>query len=138
MPTFTEYKYEPEFIAAEVERYRAGIKAKLGDDADLLKNAISVIAKRLKKDPMSYRDYGVYWWSVKAILRGAGFNYGSNDDAIMRDFYRGRSLVETIVMAETFRDDYLKTFFRYTNQFILDANSPEIIEIVDGDMERAQ
>ncbi len=132
---FTEYKFDPDWVSAEVAQKQANIKANLGEDADLLKNGLKVIAGRLEKDPMRYRDYGPYWWSVKALLRVSDVSFGSNDDVLMRDAYHGRVPVETLVMAEAFRDEYLKTNLKYTNQFILDAESGNWVEIVDGDME---
>jgi len=132
---FTEYKFDPDWVSAEVAQKQANIKANLGEDADLLKNGLKVIAGRLEKDPMRYRDYGPYWWAIKALLRGSGIPLGSNDDMLMRDAYHGRVPVETLVMAEAFRDEYLKTNLKYTNQFILDSASGEIVEIIDGDME---
>ncbi len=132
---FTEYKFDPDWVSAEVAQKQANIKANLGEDADLLKNGLKVITGRLEKDPMRYRDYGPYWWSVKALLRVSDVSFGSNDDVLMRDAYHGRVPVETLVMAEAFRDEYLKTNLKYTNQFILDAESGNWVEIVDGDME---
>lgn len=49
--------------------------------------------------------------------------------------YKGTKPVKTLIMAEAFRDDYLKTYLRYSNQFVLDGESGDLIEIVDGDME---
>jgi hypothetical protein len=135
MVMYTEYKYDPEWVAKEVAKKKASIKANLGESADLLKNGLQVIAKRLRKDPMRYRDYGPWWFAIKALLRGIGVNYGSNDDVLLRDAYHGKTPVETLVMAEAFRDEYLATNLIYSNQFILDSESGEFVEIIDGDME---
>ena len=132
---YTEYKYDPEWLASDIATKRANIKANLGEGADLLKNGLKVIAKRLEKDPIRYRDYGPYWYSIKALLNTHGGSYGSNDDGLMRSAYTGRTPVETLVMAEAFRDDYLKNFLIYNNKFVLNADSAEITEIIDGDME---
>jgi hypothetical protein len=132
---FTEYKFDQDWVADEVAKKRANIKSNLGEGADLLKNGLKVIANRLERDPMRYRDYGSYWWAIKALLRGVGVSLGSNDDVLMRDAYHGKTPVETLVMAEAFRDEYLETNLKYTNQFILNAESGDIVEIVDGDME---
>lgn len=132
---YTEYKYDPEWVAQEVARKRANIKANLGEGADLLKNGLKVVANRLLKDPMRYRDYGPYWFAVKALLRVGGVNLGSNDNPLMREAYKGNKPVETLVMAEAFRDEYLSMYLLYSNQFILDAESGEMVEIIDGDME---
>jgi hypothetical protein len=114
---YTEYKYDPEWVAADLATKQANIKANLGDGVNLLKNGLKVIAGRLDKDPMRYRDYGPYWWAIKSLLKMNGVK------------------LETLIMAEAFRDDYLKTYLRYSNQFVLDGESGDLIEIVDGDME---
>lgn len=133
--SYTEYKFDPAWVASEVAKKRASIQANLGVGADLLKNGLKVIASRLEKDPMRYRDYGPYWWAIKALLRGSGVSLGSNEDVLMRDAYHGKVPVETLMMAEAFRDEYLKTNLKYTNQFVLDAETGDFVEIVDGDME---
>lgn len=132
---FTEYKYDQAFIDADIAQKTATIKASYGENANLLSNGLKVIANRLKKDPMRYRDYGPWWFAVKALLRNIGVSLGSNDDPILRDFYTGKTPLETLICAEKFRDDYLATYLRYNNQFILNINSGDLVEIVDGDME---
>jgi hypothetical protein len=132
---YTEYTFDPAWVAAEVSQKRTSIKANLGAGADLLKFGLNVVAGRIAKDPKRYRDYGPYWWALKALLNVHGHSYGSNDDAMMRDFYSGRSPVETLVMAEAFREEYLKTNLKYANQFVLDGEAGNLVEIVDGDME---
>lgn len=132
---YTEYKFDPDWVASEVAKKRSNIKANLGDGADLLKNGLEVIANRLKKDPMRYRDYGPYWWSLKSLLYVYGNSYGSNNDVLMRNAYCGKTPVGTLIMAETFRDEYLKTHLKYANQFVLDVESGDMVEIVDADME---
>jgi len=132
---YTEYLFPKEWVSEEIAAKQASIKANLGESADLLRNGLNVIAGRLKKDPMRYRDYGPYWWAIKALLRGAGVSYGSSDNPIMRETYKGALPIETLVIAEAFREMYLATFLKYSNQFILDAESGEIVEITDGDMD---
>lgn len=133
---YTEYKLPADWVAAEVAAKRESIRKNLGESADLLKNGVAVIANRLEKDPLRYRDYGPYWWAVKVMLRGGGVSLGSNDDPLMREAYSGDKPIETLVMAEAFRDMYLATYLRYSNQFVLDGESLETVEIVDGDMEQ--
>ena len=131
---YTQYKYDAAYIAAEVAAKQASVKANIGLDADLLAVGLKVVAGRLKKDPIRYRDYGPFWWSLKSILRTYGVNYGSNDDPLMREDYSGSRPVDTLAMAERFRDEYLKTFLLYNNKFVLD-DFGNWSEIIDGDME---
>lgn len=132
---YTEYLFDPEWVAQEVAIKRANLKANKGDDVDLLKFGLQVVANRLKKDPMRCRDYGPYWWALKAILRVGGYRYGSADDPLLKAVYVGGKPVETLVMAEAFRDDYLATHLRYANEFVLDSESAELVQIIDPDME---
>ena len=132
---FTEYRYDQDWIDADIAQKKINIKANLGEGVDLLANGLKVIANRVKKDPLRYRDYGPYWWAIKALLRNINVSLGSNDDPILRDFYKGKTPLETLVCAERFRDEYLQDFFIYNNQYVLSIYSPDIIEIVDGDME---
>lgn len=133
--TYDQYKFDPEMIKAEVKVKQANVKTNLGENADLLKNAIKVFSDRLKKDKLRYRDYGCYWWAVKSVLNVYGVTFGINDDPIMKAEYKGNTPIETLVMAEMFRDYYLKTFVLYSNQFVLDSESGEFSEIIDSDME---
>lgn len=133
--TYDQYKFDPEWVKSEVIAKQASVKANLGADASLLRNAIKVFADRLKKDKRRYRDYGCYWWAVKSVLNVHGVTFGTNDDPLMKAAYKGDVPIETLVMAEAFRDMYLATFLLYGNQYILDSESGEMIEIVDADME---
>ena len=131
---YTQYLYPQDWVKEEVAAKHASIKLNVGPDADLLRFGLYCIANRLKKDPLRYRDYGPYWHAIKAAMRLIDINYGSNDDPMLREAYCGKSAVETLVMAEAFRDNYLNTFLRYNNKFVLD-NSGSWTEIIDGDME---
>jgi hypothetical protein len=132
---FTEYLYPDEWVKSEVAAKQASVRVNRGPDADLLTVGLVVVANRLKKDPIWYRDYGPYWFALKALLRGVGIDYGSNDDPLMREDYSGKTPVETLVMAERFRDEYLQTFLFYNNKFVLD-DAGNWSEIIDGDMEK--
>jgi hypothetical protein len=133
--TYDQYKFDPEWVKSEVIAKQARVKENLGVDANLLKNAIKVFADRLKKDKLRYRDYGCYWWAVKSVLNVHGVTFGTNDDPLMKAAYKGETPIETLVMAEAFRDMYLSEFLLYSNQFVLDSESGEMVEIFDGDME---
>ena len=47
----------------------------------------------------------------------------------------GDSEAETLIMADEFRAEYLKTHMVYANQFQLDAGSADFYELFDADME---
>ncbi len=128
---FTEYKFDPEWIKAAVAEKSANLKVNRGL-SDLLGFGLSVIHGCLQKDPLRYRDYGPYWWALKA----AGYPYGKQSDPLVADEYCGKSDVETLAMAEAFRDDYLKENIVGTNTFMLDADAGETWTLFDPDMEQ--
>lgn len=131
---FTEFKFNSEAIKELASEKAANLKANKGY-SDLTGFALSVISKRLAKDPMRYRDYGPYWWAIKDALRDEDAGMGSNDDMAVRAAYSGESLLDTVIMADQFRDFYLSTWAVGTNQFSLNADSPDIYTLEDSDME---
>lgn len=68
-------------------------------------------------------------------VAAGGYNLGSQTDPLVKKAYRGDSEVETLIMADEFRTAYLKANMIYTNQFLLDAASPDFWVLYDADME---
>lgn len=132
---FTEYKFDPEYLATLTAEKAAGLKANTGK-SDLLGYGLAVVARRLEKDARRYRDYGVYWWALKSLLRNAGLLVGDQTDPLIEREYKGATALETLVAADEFRSQYLATFFVYTNEFQLSADSPEPYRLFDFDMEQ--
>lgn len=132
---FTEYKFDPAYVAAQVEQKSAGLKANLGY-SNLLGYGLGVVANRLKKNPKRYRDYGPYWWALKALLRDTGVLDGKQTDPLVEAEYRYEMPVQTLIAADLFRDDYLKRYFVGSNEFVLNSSQPEIYVLFDPDMEQ--
>ncbi len=132
---FTEYRYDAELIKALVAERAASLRANRGF-SNLLRFGLGVIAQRLDRDRRRYRDYGPYWFALKDALNAAGYNLGQQSDPLVKAVYRGADDTETLVMADQFRTDYLKRFMIYSNQFMLDADSGDMWELYDGDMEQ--
>lgn len=131
---FTEYKFDHEKIKELVDSRTQNLRANKGF-SDLLGFGVKVIADRLAKDRRRYIDYGPYWWALKDILRANGYNFGDQSDPIIRATYRGNSDVETLVMADEFRTEYLATTIVYTNRFMLDGKTGDFWLLFDQDME---
>ena len=55
--------------------------------------------------------------------------YADIDDDLLDE------LEETLIMADEFRTAYLASNIIYSNQFLLDANSPDFYTLFDKDME---
>lgn len=131
---FTEYRFDSEQIDEVARQRAANLKANKGL-SDFPGFALGVIARRLAKDPTRYRDYGPYWWALKALLFASGREWvGKEDDAALRAVYTGQDAASTIVMADEFRSLYLQTFPVGTNQFTLD-DAGDSYTVFDLDME---
>ncbi len=131
---FTEYKFDPEKIKAQVESRTQSLRTNKGF-SDLLGFGLGVISERLAKDRRRYMDYGPYWFALKDILNANGYNFGDQSDPIVKAAYHGDSDVETLVMADEFRTEYLATTIVYTNRFMLDGKTGEFWVLFDSDME---
>ncbi|PAU79243.1 hypothetical protein [Halomonas salipaludis] len=131
---FTEHLFDKDDIKALARQRAAALKENRGF-SDFPGFALGVIERRLAKDPLRYRDYGPYWWAVKALMIDSGRELGERDDPMVRAAYQGDSREETIVMADEFRTLYLATQAVGTNQFLLDGESGDLYTLEDEDME---
>lgn len=131
---YTEHRFDPEEIKALVIERTKSLKANKGF-SDLYRFGLSVIMERLSKDRLRYRDYGPYWPALKLLLNDAGYELGPQSDPIIAESYKGESPVETLMMADLFRDEYLATQFVGSNQFMLDSDTGEFWVLFDQDME---
>lgn len=131
---YTEYKFDKDTIKALVAERAANLRANRGF-SNLLAFGLGVVAQRLQKDPRRYRDYGPYWWALKDAMNAAGYALGDQSDPFIRRAYQGDTAEETLIMADEFRAAYLQTNIIYSNQFMLDAGSPDFYTLFDADME---
>lgn len=131
---YTEYKFDKDTIKALVAERAAGLRANRGF-SNLLAFGLGAVAERLQKDPRRYRDYGPYWWALKDALKAGGYELGDQSDPLIKRVYQGESAEETLVMADEFRTAYLASNVIYSNQFLLDADSPDFYTLFDADME---
>jgi hypothetical protein len=127
---FTEYIFDTEKIRARVLEASANLKKNTGE-TDFQGFVIRLFRERLAENPLSYRQYGPYWYAVKSILGG----YGKATDAMIAEQYRGERDIDTLVMADEFRNLYFRTFIDGNQDFVLDGNSGETWTLFDEDME---
>lgn len=132
---YTNYLFEPEDINETIAEVTANLKNINIDAKDVEKYAIDVIHRRLNKDPMRYRDYGMYWGALKEVLRKHGYDFGLPVFPFISDTYKGKTDIETVVMADTFRTFYLSHYAIGTNAFVLNDLEPQIFTFIDEDME---
>jgi len=133
---YTEYKIKPEAVEAKLIEIEASVKERFGD-SDILPVMLDSIMKRFAaKGIKRYTDYGPYWWALKDVLKKHGHELGDSTDEDLAYWYRGDSDVETIVMADMFRDYCLETYPIGKRDFLLDVNKPsDINNILDDDIE---
>jgi hypothetical protein len=131
---FTQFKFDPAAVAADVQEKRAALKVNKGL-SDLGGYAAGVIRRRLEEKPAKYREFGPYWWAVKKALNEAGADFGDTFDVLVASEYTGRNMEETLVMGEAFKDICRATYFVGNNLFALDADGVEQYELFDPDME---
>jgi len=133
---FTEYKFDPEKIRARVQEVAANIQKNFAKD-DYEAHVVEVFKERLRtEEPLAYRWYGPYWWAVKDVLKKHGADLGADTDTSIASEYRGESDIETLIMADEFRNLYLASYILGTNSFMLDGESGETWTLKDKDMEK--
>jgi hypothetical protein len=133
MTSFTEMKFDLTLIEGLVTSKRASLKANKGV-SDLLGYGLGVMSRRLAKDPLRYRDYGPYWWSLKVVLNANGYNYGEESDSVVAVAYSGRTELETMIMADQFRTEWLEISQVGTSNFRLSEEGDDYV-LFDADME---
>lgn len=131
---YTAFLFDKAYIDSVAAQAATNLKANKGL-SNLQGYAIGVIVYRLQKDPKRYRDYGVYWAALKEVLRSAGYNFGDPVYPFLLNTYKGDTDLQTIIMAEEFRNWYLQTQAIGTCQFVLDQDNPEIVTLTDDQMD---
>lgn len=134
---FNAFKFDPEALATETKAMRGRLKENKGTD-DLAEYGSGVIARFVEQKPLRYRDFGPYWWAVKAILIQKGLSKGTIENGLIAAEYRGETDHETIAAAQLFADYYRATYFIGTNTFELNEDSDEIWTLYDPDYEQPQ
>lgn len=133
MTSFTELKFDLALIEGLVTSKRSALKTNKGV-SDLLGYGLGVVSRRLAKDPLRYRDYGPYWWALKAAMNANGYNYGDESDSVVAVAYCGRTELETMIMADEFRTEWLEVAQVGTSNFRLSEEGADYV-LFDADME---
>lgn len=131
---FTESLFDKTYIDGVAATAAASLKANRGF-SNFEAFAAGVIKRRLEKAPARYLDYGMYWPSLKEVLRKHGFDFGAPVYPLLRETYCGDTDMQTIVMADEFRKDYLANQFVGTRVFLLNRDTGEELLLIDNDME---
>jgi hypothetical protein len=130
---FDLLKISPDAASERAESLAGSLAASGG--TDLLKTALGVISRRLDKSPGRYLDYGPYWWALRALLVDAGHLDEAGDDTMIRSEYTGRTPIETVVMADLFREHTLSGSAVGTRAWRLSSARTERYTLFDPSME---
>lgn len=129
---FTNYLPETIDTAGRLVALLQGFMAS-GKPGTFDENAVRVIAQRLQQNPARYIEFGPYWWALKQVLNDAGQDLGEHGAPLVASVYKGSSPIETLVMAEAFKDLYRARWFVGTQTFELSEG--ELYELTDPDMQ---
>jgi hypothetical protein len=92
----------------------------------------------LQRDPLFYRNFGPWWWHVKAELKRNGFDkaqlsgLGSFTDASVAPIYEGMST--KALDDEAFTHQWNHTFHKYNNNTSFTPDG-EVYQVQDQDVE---
>ncbi len=130
---FDLIRFDPAVVNAEVSRLSASLKSNKGL-SDLAGHGVGVVARRLQRDRLRYRDYGPLWWALKDVLRAAGQHVGDNTEPAMAARFKGATPAHTLVMADTFRSILLASHPVGTSRFTVSSEG-DSYDLFDPDME---
>lgn len=117
---FTQYIFTPAQVADWAQESAAGL-ATSRPGVNPAQFAARVIAERLQAKPALYVEYGPYWWAVKRALSRLGYDFGRDDDAVIRATYAGQMAdYFALVAGERFKAFYRSNFLAGAREFILD------------------
>ncbi len=127
-----EYKLDPEKLAELTEETKARF-CKRNPPNKFVEHGCSVFWWHLEQAISRYRQFGVYWWAVKDLLRRHGYNVGDETDEEMIQEYCGANDEQTIVLADLFMKEVASQYV-YGNQDY-PINETETYTLYDEDME---
>ena len=94
-----------------------------------VEEAFRNVVQQLQAEPRRYKLFGVYWWAIKALLRGAGYD---KDQLYMLGDYRDPAVAELVppmpleeTLAEAFEE------YRFNAQY---PRSGGMVESPDGEL----
>ena len=96
---------------------------------------LDMIGLRLANNPLSYRDYGPYWPSIKTVLINNDRLPAGEVDFDIANAYIGDNDLETLVKGECFRDNQLKQGQSGRTAWRLRDDSKRTWKVTDVQME---
>ena len=122
------YRYD---IADLTKVAQASAKA----NQDPLATAVKAIMARIKKRPLGYLSFGVYWYAVKRALNNAGQNLGDNTNQMMADSYGLHDDLLTLIAGWRCSDENIEQYLYGTRETPVSDDADEVYSLYDPDME---
>lgn len=132
-------KFDSQTISKLTAQKKASYAKNRHENMDFVEFACHALAENIKSKPIRYRGYGMYWWALKELLIKYGYDFGiagfgSSDDKDMANRYRMATDEETIVAADTFWYEMVRTNVRGNRDYRLENG--ELYSLYDDDMEQ--
>ncbi len=94
------------------------------------------ITQMLKESPLSYRNYGAWWWSVKALLKANGVDFGDDDEPVTREHFHYDNSVLLLCAAWAYSNHIMDMGYTYQSIHLFDGEEETLeYSIEDTDME---
>ncbi|MFI3273249.1 hypothetical protein [Vibrio sp.] len=110
-----------------------------GQSEEQWKNTfLNAIAKMIKKDPLWYRAYGIYWWGVKQLLIEEGLLAAEHIDAEWLEKVHYENPVYLLLAAFAYHDERSDMGAKYDDSHVieLDDDTFDSYIMVDEELEQ--
>ncbi|WP_237363995.1 hypothetical protein [Vibrio marisflavi] len=74
------------------------------------------INKVLSDDPLSYRNYGAYWWAIKKLMNERGYELGDDEDPITSNHFTYSDPVTLLCAAWAYQDGQIEDGYMYQSK----------------------
>ncbi len=107
------------------------------DEETLILQHVAGIASILETKPEYYRNYGIYWWSVKALLIEYGYNLGDEVEDVTKEHCSFDSNLTLLSAAWAYCQDVIESGRIYSSLHTYWLDDEESLEypLEDMDME---
>jgi hypothetical protein len=105
------------------------------NDKELLAVFANACFGRINMMPLTYLEFGPYWWAVKAILRDMGYKVGLSTDPLQEKLYTLNTPLMTLFAGYNVADFNRENFMYGTRSFMTDDQGDQYVSIYDPDME---
>jgi hypothetical protein len=79
------------------------------DEQAIIQRHVRSIAGILDKTPEYYRNYGVYWWALKALMIEHGANLGDEREEVTREHCDYENKVALLAAAWAYSQDVIES-----------------------------